>query len=468
MKTGWQKTLLYAAIMGMEGCWLYAFMALLNKQIAGGRLSVPGILLLYPLAFVFNVLLQRLRWPKACNWSVSWLAWALAMLLIVKVQLFGDLPLLDTAWLISIHRSIAEVIYTFKPELLILLSTGVMWWMGQRLSYLKVDFGAMLSEFQFGVSILIIAFFATSQLSIEVTNSVSMALIFFLFALSGISIAHAMEGTSWLSGLYQGHWSGLLLVSISLVLLLGLLIGSVITPDFLQLVVAALKWVLYLILKVIAFLVSLLPRPELGEAPPPMPSMPAPEPAEQYRLWSIPESVRSALRIGWTVMVVGILLFSLWRLSSDIFRWLRLRLAGMAGAEFEPLPGAFKADLLSLLKRTLSRLRGLRLPFRVGVKADTVLPDIASVRQMYRQFLRWAAAGGYPKHMSQTPNEYFYRLADLVPEVEGDLDVITQQYGRVRYGAESPTEGELHRMSRSWHRVRQIRLKKKKEAGLNE
>lgn len=468
MKTGWQKSLLYTAVMGMEGCWLYAFMSLLNRQVAGGRLSVPGILLLYPLAFVFNVLLQRLRWPKACNWSVSWLAWALAMLLIVKVQLFGDLPLLDTAWLISIHRSIAEVIYTFKPELLILLSTGVMWWMGQRLSYLKVDFGAMLSEFQFGVSILIIAFFATSQLSIEVTNSVSMALIFFLFALSGISIAHAMEGTSWLSGLYQGHWSGLLLVSISLVLLLGLVIGSVITPDFLQLVIAALKWVLGLILKVIAFLLSLIPRPESGGPPPPLPSMPAPEPAEEFRLWSMPESVRSALRIGWTVMVVGILLFCLWRLSSDIFRWLRLRLAGMAGAEFEPLPGAFKADLLSLLKRILSRLRGLRLPFRVGVKADAVLPDIASVRQIYRQFLRWAAAGGYPKHISQTPIEYFYRLADLMPEAEGDLDLITRQYVRVRYGAAPPTEGALDRMGQSWHRVRQIRLKKKKEAGLNE
>jgi len=467
MKTGWQKILLYAAIMGMEGCWLYAFMALLNKQVAGGRLSVPGILLLYPLAFVCNRLLQQLRWPKAGNWSVSWLAWALAMLLVVKVQMFGDLPLTDTAWLLSLHRSIAGVIYNFKPELLLLLSTGVVWWMGRRLAYLKVDFGAMLSEFQFGVSILIIAFFAVSQLSVELTNAVSVALVFFLFALSGISIAHAMEGTSWLSGLYQGHWSGLLLVSISLVLLLGLLIGSVITPDFLQLVIAAVKWVLHLILKVIAFLVSLLPRPEPGEPPPPMPAMPAPEPAEQFRLWRMPESVRSALRIGWTVMVIGILLFSLWRLSSDIFRWLRHRLAGMAGAEFEPLPGAFKADLLSLLKRMLSRLRGLRLPFRLGLKADAVLPDIASVRQMYRQFLRWAAAGGYPRHMSQTPNEYFHRLAGLLPEAEGDLDVITRQYGKVRYGASLPTEGELHRMSRSWHRVRQIRLKKK-EASLNE
>lgn len=459
MKTDWRKGILCVAAIGMEGCWLYALMALLNKQAAAGHLSVFGIMLLYPLSFAFHLLLQWLRWPKSGILSLSWLAWAVSMVLMVKVQLFGDLPLSDTAWLLAIPRSIAEVIYTFKPELLILLSTGVIWWLGRRLSYLKVNFGALVSEFQFGLFILVIAFFVVSQLGVDLANSVSIALTFFLFALVGISIAHALEGTSWLSGLNQGHWSGLLLISIGLVLILGLLISSVVTPELLQLFLSAIKWALRLIMKVIAFLASLFPEPEPAELPPVMPVLPEARSPEEFKLWTMPEAVRSGLRIGWTVMVVGILLFTLWRISSDIFGWLRRRLASMTGAEFEPLPGALRTDFLGLLKRIFYRLLGLRLPFRLGARSGSVLPEIASVRQIYRQLLHWAAAGGYPRNISQTPNEYFYTLANLLPEVQGELDFITQQYVRTRYGALLPNEGELQQLDKTWHVVKQNHLR---------
>ena len=214
-----------------------------------------------------------------------------------------------------------------------------------------------------------------------------------------------------------------------------------------------------LIMKVMAFLASLFPEPEPAELPP-MPSMPAMEPEEGFKLWTMPEWLRSGLRFGWTVLMVGLILFALWRISSDIFRWLRRRLAGMAGAEFEPLPGAFKADFLSLLKRILFKLLGLKLPFRLRAKEGAVPPEIASVRQIYRQFLRWAAAGGYPRHISQTPHEYCYTLVGLLPEAREDLDLVTQQYVRARYGAWLPTGDELDELSQAWHRVKQTRLKR--------
>jgi hypothetical protein len=462
VKLDWRQGILYATTIGMEGCWLYALMALLNKQAADGRLSVIGVLLLYPLAFGFNTVLQWLGWHKVCTWSISWLAWVVGMLLIVKVQLFSNLAFSDTTWLLAVPRAIAEVIYTFKPELLILLGTGVIWWLSRRLSYLKVDFASLVSEFQFGLFMLVIAFLLASLLGVNLGNSVSIALGFFFFALLGISVAHALEGTSWLSGLYQGHWSGLLLISISLILILGLLISLVITPDLLQLFLMAIKWVWALIMKVIAFLVSLFPEPEPAELPPAMPT-PEVEPSEEFKLWTMPESVRSGLRIGWTVLVAGLFLFALWRVSSEIFGWLRRKLAGMAGAEFEPLPGAFRADFLGLLKRILLRLLSLKLPFRLVARTGPVVPEVVSVRQIYRQFLRWAAAGGHPRHISQTPHEYLYGLAYLLPEARDDLDLITQRYVQTRYGTSLPTEYELNQLSHSWHRVRQYRLKDRRK-----
>jgi hypothetical protein len=463
MKLGWRQGILYATTIGVEGCWLYALIALLNKQVADSHLSVVGIMVLYPVAFILNGLLGQLRWPRACIVSVSWLGWVVGMLLIIKVQLFGDLPLSQTAWLLSIPRSIAEVIYTFRPELLLLVSTGVLWWLGQRLAWRVVNFPSMLGEFQFGLVMLVLTFSATSLVGAKFDYPVPVALSFFLFGLLGISVAHGLGGNRWLSGLHQGHWSGLLLVSISLILILGLLISWVVTPDLLQLFWEAIKRVgeviWGLIVKVMDLLTSLFPEREPPELPP-VPSVPVMESAEEFKLFTMPEWLQSGLRIGWIVIVAGTLLFVLWRVPLNIFRWLRRKLASTAGAEFEPLPVAFKADFLSLLKRILFGLLGLKLPFRLRGKEGTLAPEVASVRQIYRQFLRWAAAGGYPRDISQTPYEYCYTLIGLLPGVREDLNLVTQQYVSARYGVLLPNGDELDKLNQAWHRVKRTRLKR--------
>jgi hypothetical protein len=463
MKLDWRQGILYVTTIGMEGCWLYAVMALLNMKVVNGRLSVLGILVLFPVAFVVNMLLRRLRMPRAGILSVSWVLWVAGMLLMVKAQLFWGLPVSDWRWLLSIPQSIAGVIYTFRPELLILISTGVIWWLSLRLTYRASSFAAVVGEFQFGLVMLVLIFFITSLLGTSLKNPVPLALTFFLFALLGISVGHALESTSWLSGLYQGHWSGLLVISIGLILILGLLISSVVTPDLLHLFWAAIKWVggliWGLIIKVVTFIASLFPALEPTELPT-MPSIPPTESTEEFKLWTMPEWLRSGVSFGWSILVLGAILLALWRVSSEIFGWLRQRLTGMAGAEFEPLSGAFKVDFMNLLKRILLRLLGLKLPFRLRGKEGAVLSEVTPVRQIYRQFLRWAATGGYPRHISQTPREYYFALVGLVPEAREDFDLVTQQYVRARYGAWLPTGGELDELSQAWHRIKQTHLRR--------
>ena len=469
MKLDWRQSIPYIATIGMEGCWVYALMSLLNRQ-TGERLAVVAILFLLTLAFGFNTLLRRLHWHRFAPRGISWVAWAVCMLLIVKLQLFADLPLSRPEWLLAVPRSIAEVIYTFKPELLVLFSTGILWWLGRRLAYRTASFAALVSEFQFGLVILVVTYLIGSQLSAGISNAVPVAMTFFLFALIGISVAHALEGTSWLSGLYQGHWSGLLLISISFILILGLLISSVVTPELLQLVWAGIKWawgyVWGAIASVMAFLAGLLPESEPPDLPP-MPSLPAMEPAGEDGLFKLPEALRSGLRIGWIVLMVGFLLFALWRISSEIFRWLRRKLAGMTGAELEPLPGAFREDLLGFLRRILSRLIRLKLPW-LARRTRPILPEVASVRQIYRHFLRWAASGGYPRQVSQTPFEYCCVLGGLLPGSRMDMDFITQQYVATRYGAFLPNEEELSRLNQTWHRVKRSHFKHLTENVLQE
>jgi hypothetical protein len=464
MKLDWRQAIVYLTLIGVEGCWLYALLSLLNNRAVDGRLSILGILVLLPIAFIFNLLLGRLRWPRAWVLVVSWLGWVVGVLLVVKIQLFGGLPLSDPKWLLAIPHAITGVLYTFGPELLILLMTAVIWWLGRRLASRAGNFPTTVSEFQFGLIMLIIIFLIASALKTKLDSPVPVAITFFLLALLGMSVSHALAGTGWLSGLHQGHWSGLLLATIGAVLILGLLIAWIVTPDLLQLLWTAIKtawgFIWSLIVKLLLFIASLFPPAEPAELPP-MPVAPETGPDDEvFKMWTMPEWLKSITKLLMTILWVGLLLAALWRISSDVFRWLRRKMAGMAGAEFEPLPGAFKADLLGLLKRVFSRLLGLKLLFRLRKRQVVLPPEVASVRQVYRQLLRWAAAGGYPRYPSQTPGEYRDSLAGLLPEAGDDLNMVTQHYMRVRYGAFLYTGDELKELGEAWHRLKQARLKR--------
>jgi hypothetical protein len=227
----------------------------------------------------------------------------------------------------------------------------------------------------------------------------------------------------------------------------------------LQLVVTALKWLWGLVVKLIAFLISLLPKPEPGQLPLPVPSPGEVQPSEEVTVWHMPELLRRSLTSGWGIVWIGLILLALWRISSSIFGWLRRRFSSLAGAEYEAMPGAFKTDFMNWLKRIVFRLLGIRLPFQSGRKSTSSTPEAASVRELYRRFLHWAAAGGYPRHVSQTPHEYLGKLADLLPEARQDLAFITQQYVSARYGIWSQTADELSQLRQSWHNVKQNNLR---------
>ena len=256
----------------------------------------------------------------------------------------------------------------------------------------------------------------------------------------------------------QGDAREAAVVIIGLVLIVGFIISLLVTPDLLQLIVAALKWVWNVIMTIIEYLLSLLPEQQAPEVLPEMPAMPAMEnPDEEFRLWRIPDTWRSGIRIGWSVVMLGFLVFALWRISTAVFRWIRRKLAGTAGAEFEPMPGAFRADLMNFLRRIFSKLLGIKRLFHRGDRAGQASPEINTVRQIYRQFLRWAAAAGFPRQIAQTPHEYLYALSGTMPEFRGDMTMITRHYVRTRYGAGRVTEDDLHQMRQSWYNVKHKR-----------
>lgn len=436
----------------MELSWLYAALNASVKAVAD-RLSIPLLLVALLISYGVSRALRFLPWPKAVLTIISWIIWPVVMLLMVKVQLFPDTPIGDSIWLASIPQGFSAIFSRFEPALLILIGTAILWWLGRRLAYAKADFATTIAESQFGLIILVIVFFVAYEAELDQSSSLPLALAFFSLALFGIAVSHD-QNSGWLGSWRKGPWPGILLVSIGMILVLGLLISVIVTPDLIQLLLNALKWIWSVIEHIMTWIASLVPPSSPSDVPS-MPALPAAGPDESQGI-ALPEWLRPGLSLGWEIIVAGFVLVAIWRIASQIFGWMRRQTSGLGG-EVESLRGAFKKDLLDFFKNILSKI--FRFKFKSGEKGlKNIPPEIASVRQLYRELLHWAARAGFPRQKSQTPEEFRLVIESAASENHDDLSFITRQYMNSRYGDVLPSEAELNRLKQKWSELKKSSL----------
>ncbi|MDD4858632.1 MAG: DUF4129 domain-containing protein [Dehalococcoidales bacterium] len=449
MRGDWRQILLYLTVMGMEGSAFYVVLAVFNRQVAADRLTIAGVLLIYPLAFTVNKILRAFKLRPIFSHAINVPAWLIALLLTAKIQFFSQSAIWDSAWLAAFWQNLGG-----RAELILLFGSIALWFTGRRLARIGIDFATAVGEFQFTLAVLLLTLFATSQLNIEVAGGVPVIIVFAISSLLAMSLSHAKDGTGWLSGLNQGHWAGLLLVSIGLVLVLGLLVSAALTPDFLQVIIDGLKWVWNKIWTAIYYLNSLLPTPSGEPIPLPPPETAAEAETEKVMRELIPDSIREPLRIAWVILASGAMLAALWRISTQIADWLRRRMSGKSQGELESLKGAFGADILAFFKRILAKLFRWR-----GLHPQAVPENIHPVRRIYREFLKWAGKQGLPRSPFQTPYEYLLTLEEALPSASAEFGLITRQYVSTRYGAIAPSEADLDRLKQTWQRLQKENLK---------
>ncbi|MFC1910301.1 DUF4129 domain-containing protein [Chloroflexota bacterium] len=458
MKLNWKNSFLYLSILATESCWLFSLISILNAVADGEILSIAGLLAIYPISFIVNRLLLPLKIHSIPLFILNVALWAAAMLISIKFQLFSQSSFKDTDWLMAFPLAVTKMYETFKPALMIFLSSAAMWYLGRRVANMKINFSISTGEFQFGLILLALLFFSSSQISLDMWYAIPVAVIFLFFSLLAMAISHAQEGAGWILGSRRGHWTILLIISIFLVIFIGFIISTIVTPDFINLIISAIKWLWALFNKVLAYLANLFPPSEPAEpivSEIPELIMPTAEPG---KIFLLPEILRKVLQFGWAILFGGMLAFALWRIMSYVFS--RLRKGSNKGEETETLRGAFKADLLNLLRGFLFPFKRLWSLLHIRKRTIRIPDEIASIRAIYRHLLRWAASNGYPRLPSQTPHEYLGVLTNLMPEAEGDLNLITQYYVNIRYGVSFPHEDELYQAKQSWHNIKRCHLKK--------
>ena len=461
-----QRDILILAIAGAEACWIYTALVLLDVKAVEGSLPILWLLSFYPLAFVLGKATRYLPWGKIPLVLLNWTLWFVWFLALAKYHTSPLGDLLEPAWPLSFLSGILQVSSLLSSQQLMLACSVLLWWLGGRLLHLRLDFSTSLTEFQFGVAILLILFFLESMWDLNLPGLVPITMAFFVFSFAGTAVTHAREGGGWLSGPYRSRWMSLLIFTLLFILIGGMLIGALVKPDLLRLVLSVLTmmWNFFwdILFRVVSFLANLFSSHEPMNLPamPSMPPVPA-EPPAWTKLFQLPEWVR---RVGSFVMVsiwVILILAALWSVSSQIIHWLRQRLESMNEVEVEPMSGAFLDDLLHLFKGLFllaSRFfRFLFQPFRHKRRIQAVSPEISSIRTIYRRMMAWAASAGCPRNVAQTPHEYLNALAQWLPEAGQDFAFITNHYVLVRYGDCLPSHGTLDQVKTTWEKLRHVK-----------
>lgn len=444
---------------GMEACWLYT--ALLLLQV---KAEIPGlawILSLYFLSWLFHRLLLSRPWSWHTGILASTLGWLLLTLLLSRFILSPQAEALAPSWPHRFASSLADFSSFPTPEQLFLVSGSILWGLGRRLAGLRQAFSTLLSEFQFGISLLLILFFMDSQWGLHLPGLVIICLAFFAFSFLGISVAHGKEGKGWVHSAERSRWLLILLLTVSVAFALGFAVSAIVKPEFLRLLLSIPKllwqFLSEMLLRIITFLANLFPEPEPLVMPVPGGGSAIPsEPPSWVKIFILPAWFRTVAQVVVGSLWLALILAALWSLSSQMLRWLRERMNPAEGAAIEPIYGAFREDLIRLLQSILDRM-GRIFPFlffRKRPASDPLPEEAASVRRIYRQLLERAGAAGCPRRAAQTPLEYLQALVAWRPEAQAELSFITREYVSVRYGRSVPEKEGLEATLQAWSRLK--------------
>ena len=461
----WSEKVLYSIVILTESCWLAALMLFLNELITEGRrITIISIWLAYPFAFIFNRFLQRVGFKRPVYFIVNITALILGTLLVLRIQLYAGYGVLDITWLSALNYQMRQLFYEFRPELLIILGNCIFFWRGWSLSKEKATFFLLSRYFQFGFMMLLLVLFISHVVDISLPNIALLIVLFSSLVLFGFGLFRSAKNTNEQDNFINSS-SQFLLIVVALIVSLGLIIGSFIAPDLLNLILNILKWVGTKIAALVIFLVNLFPSDMTSNIAPPGETL-SPSPREEViDLWSVfrlsPNVRIIGQRIFVSLFVVG-LLIAIYRIFIDIWHWIRRH--DTASVTVESISGNLLTDLLNSLLQLLRYLLHILLyPWKILRKSATVEQhhELNSVRQIYRNILRWGASGGYPRHTSETPYEYLVTMKGILPASEHDiLSQITDAYILARYGHKLEQFELLQEIKERWKTLGRYKLKR--------
>ena len=421
-----------AAAAGLECAWLYMLLHVADQGFRTA-VSVPTLFLVYAASLAWMIALRAMIRSPLMRAVLSWTAWPPAAFLL----------------LLGMFHSLAGIAHAVQATVFTVLASGLLWWMGARLGG-RTTYRRVVVAFQFGLMMLAISLLIGYAVHADLATAIPTAVVFVGLGLVAAAVTRTDDEGAPLFFQRGGTWWGMLLVSLALVLVLGLVAGVLFTPGLMHLVAGGIRALWNLFDRLLGVMAGLFPSSDAGPQPIPDPGVTIPAQPEPSFSLTPPDWLRHSFAAIFAVVFGGLTLLAIWRVASQVFDMLRR--AGVDRAEMEPLRGALRHDLAMVLRRVFAWLTGLA--GRRRAKPGHESPQTASIRRLYADMLRWGAKSGFPRESSQTPFEYQETLCLAFPGHEPVVRSITESYVRAKYGAQPPTEAELHQLRESRSRLK--------------
>lgn len=208
-----------------------------------------------------------------------------------------------------------------------------------------------------------------------------------------------------------------------------------------------------LLVRIIAFLVSLLPRSGAARPPKPKDDLRWLEGAQQPGAGDLPPEVALAIEAA---LAVALMVLAVWLLLKAMAS---LRRGWDGGDDVEEDRDSLWSwpSLSGLHLWMLQRCRGIwkRVFSPLSEGSMTLGRGSVSVRAIYREFLSLGRFMGLERMPFETPSEYQARiLQDLSPDGQEEVATLTEGYNLDRYGPPAESSERLHQLASALARLR--------------
>ena len=391
-------------------------------------------------------------------------------LLGVRLLLYSTLPLGDLTWLGNTLRAVLNFTEGIRPELLLVLIGGLLWWRVINMTSREMGFWSIGVSFRLAVLLLLIGGGLLATLGAAGTRAASTYLwLFFATGLAAVALARLDEkATSQAQQSSAGAglpWSrlGQLLAATGLALVASGAVSLLLTPERVRVALGWFSWLWNLLgLVIIGVLTALLwllaplmdalieffrsallsmepPSQQEGESAQPLfdesTYVPFTELVREYA------GLRYALVALLILIAVAILLLFLGRMRAR-----RLALETEAATQ-ENLP--LEPNFLRRGWQQLRNLANLAQRFRPGEG----LLDAVSVENIYANLSRTARDRGFSRQPAQPATRYLPDLVRAFPANAAEVTRITRAYERVHYGGRRPAAEELAQVRQDYEAV---------------
>lgn len=468
----WQRLGILLALVGMEVSWLTPLVLGFQRQRWGVPpgwylLGMAAVMLLMIViaAFLSSRQLQSPRYELTILASLVLLG-----LVVLRLYVFWGEPALSLRWL-------ADAFITNNPRrldsLLVLATLGYLWW--RSITFLQREVGFFTIGYDFRKGVLGLAVGVAVYNTLAGRSAAAFVYSFFFFGLIAIAAGRAEDkaqvssrGQAWGPG-----WMGLVAAaSLAMTLLIALLhqawslagftrAGRVAGPALLalaRLLTPVILFLLGLLEPLLEALVAFLQRllgPLFAAAGQMLPTDLAEgqaivvaegEAATRSFTWLEPlflVGLPCLLLAGFLVLLVLLLQRRRARRLAEAENEGR---ESVAGAEADGLAGWMQARW-----RRLQELAGLLARYGPGRRFYAAL----SVRHIYANLQRLAAARGFPRDEAQTPNDYLPTLLAAFPGQTEAIAHITAAYNAFEYGHVAAGDDEVAQLHAAWESIRQ-------------